>query len=125
MGTTLLVEFLAAMTELRQIGPVSFQAADGQPWVHLIMAACNSNGGYANDGAFLPQVNVVGLVRPCSGDPAWYDALAGRTAGFLGWSAFEDHEGRQVWPPLSKGTLNPALRWPRPRGRIFAAHLDR
>ena len=97
-ATAPLVEFLAAMPELRPTGPVAFQAADGQPWVTVMMAACGPTGNYASDGAFLPRVNVVELVCSYSGDSAWYDALAGRIAGFLGWSAFEDHEERQVLP---------------------------
>jgi hypothetical protein len=97
-ATAPLVEFLSAMPELRQTGPVAFEAADGHPWVAVIMAAGSPEGNYASDGAFLPRVNVVELVCSHSGDPAWYDALAGRIAGFLGWSAFENHEGRQVWP---------------------------
>ncbi|HET6572853.1 MAG TPA: hypothetical protein VFG68_04565 [Fimbriiglobus sp.] len=98
-ATDRLVEFLAAMPELRQTGPVDFQAADGQPWVAVMMAACSPEGNYATDGEFLPRVNVVELVCSSSGDPEWYDALAGRIAAFLGWSAFVDHEERQVWPP--------------------------
>jgi len=98
-ATAPLVEFLAAIPELRQSGPVAFQATDGQPWVAVLMAACDPAGNYASDGAFLPRVNVVELICSYSGDPAWYDALAGRIASFLGWSAFEGREGRQVWPP--------------------------
>lgn len=98
-ATAPLVEFLTAMAELRQTGPIAFQAADGQPWVAVMMAACSPAGGYATDGEFLPRVNVVELVCSYSGDPAWYDALAGRIAAFLGWSAFEDHAERRVWPP--------------------------
>ncbi|QEL16938.1 hypothetical protein [Limnoglobus roseus] len=97
-ATAPLVEFLAAMPELRQTGPRDFQAADGQPWVVVIMAACNPAGGYAIDGEFLPRINVVELVCSDSGDPAWYDALAGRIAEFLEWSAFEGE--RQAWPSL-------------------------
>ncbi len=106
-ATAPLVEFLTAMPELRQTGPVAFQAADGQPWVAIMMAACDPAGSYASDGAFLPRVNVVELVCSYSGDPAWYDALAGRIAGFLGWSAFEGHDGRQVWPPVVKTPAEP------------------
>ncbi len=94
-----LVEFLAARPELRQTGPLVFEAAEGQPWVSIVLAACRPDGGYASDGAILPHVNVVEMVCSDSGDRDWYDTLAGRIAGFLGWSAFEDHEGRQVWPP--------------------------
>jgi hypothetical protein len=98
-ATASLVEFLGAQTELRQNGPISFQAADGQPWVMVTMAECDAAGSYSSDGAFLPRVNVVELVCSYSVDPAWYDALAARIAAFLGWAAFEDHEERQVWPP--------------------------
>ena len=106
-ATAPLVEFLAAMPELRQTGPVEFQAADGQPWVAVMMAACDPAGNYASGGASLPRVNVVELVCSYSGDPAWYDALAGRIVGFLGWSAFEDHEGRQVSPPAEQRHAEP------------------
>jgi hypothetical protein len=104
-----LLEFLAAMPELSQTGPVAFQASDGQPWVAVMMAVCDSTGNYASDGAFLPRVNVVQLVCSYSGDPAWYDALAGRIAGFLGWSAFDDHEERQVWPPGEQRHAEPKV----------------
>jgi hypothetical protein len=80
------------MPELRQTGPVSFLAADGQPWVAVMMAACSAQGNYATNGEFLPQVNVVELVCSYWGDPAWYYALAAQIAAHLRWSAFEDHE---------------------------------
>jgi hypothetical protein len=106
-ATAPLVEFLAAQPELRQTGPVAFQAAEGRPWVAVMMAACDPAGNYATDGALLPRVNVVELVCSYSGDPAWYEGLAGRIAGFLGWAAFEDHEGRQVWPPAEQRPAEP------------------
>ena len=105
--TAPLVEFLAAMPELRQTGPVAFEAAACQPWVSITLAACSPAGNYAADGAFVPSVNVVELVCSDAGSPAWYDALAGRIAGFLGWSAFEDHEGRRVWPPAEQTQAEP------------------
>lgn len=97
-ATAPLVEFLATLPELRQAGPLAFEAAAGQPWVAVTLAACSPAGNYASDGVSLPSVNVVELVCADAGGPAWYEALAGRIAGFLGWSAFEDHEGRRVWP---------------------------
>ncbi len=107
-ATAPLVEFLAAMPELRRTGPAAFEGAAGQPWVSVILAACSPEGNYASDGAPLPRVNVVELVCSYSGDPAWYDALAGRIAGFLGWSAFENHEARQVWPPGEQRQAEPS-----------------
>src|SRR5689334_14073920 len=71
-ATAPLVEFLAAMPELRQTGPVAFEAASGEPWLAVILAACSPAGNYASDGAFLPRVNVVELVCSYSDDPAWY-----------------------------------------------------
>jgi hypothetical protein len=104
-ATAPLVEFLAAMPELRQTGPVAFGPADGQPWVSVILAACSPAGNYASDGAFLPRANVVELVCSYSGDPAWYESLAARIARFLGWSAFADE--RQVWPPAEQRHVEP------------------
>ena len=98
-ATAPLVEFLAMMPELRQIGTASFQAADGQPWVSVMMFVCDKQGSYISYKALLPQINVVEVVCSCSCDPSWYEDLAGRIAGFLDWSAFEDYEERQVWPP--------------------------
>lgn len=106
-ATAPLVEFLAAMPELRQAGPTAFEGAAGQPWVSVILAACSPEGSYASDGAPLPRINVVELVCSYSEDPAWYGALAGRVAGLLGWSAFEDHEARQVWPPPEQRQAEP------------------
>jgi hypothetical protein len=106
-ATAQLVEFLAAMPELQQTGPVQFEAAADRPWVHVILANCDPKGNYCTDGTLLPRVNVVELVCPYSGDPTWYDALAGRIAAFLGWSAFEDHEQRQVWPPVERSPAEP------------------
>lgn len=93
-ATSPLVAFLATLPELRRAGPVAFEAAEGQPWVAILMTVCSPEGNYAAEGAHLPlpQVNVVELVCSDAGDPAWYDALAGRIAAFLGWSAFDDHE---------------------------------
>lgn len=106
-ATAPLVEFIAAMPEVRQTGPVTFEAAAGQPWVAIVLAVCDPTGNYASDGVFLPRVNMVELVCSGSGDPAWYDTLAGRIADFLGWSAFEDHEERQVWPPAAQRQAEP------------------
>ncbi|WP_020472934.1 hypothetical protein [Zavarzinella formosa] len=94
--TAPLVEFVAAISELRQTGPVTFEAAAGQPWVAVILAMCGPDGSYASDGAFVPTINVVELVCSDSADPMWYKALASRIAMFLGWSAFEDREERQI-----------------------------
>lgn len=98
-ATAPLVGFLAALPELQQTGPAAFESAAGRPWAAVVLAACDPNGNYVSDGTFLPRFNVVELVCSYSGDPAWYDALAGRIAGFLGWSAFEAKKERQVWPP--------------------------
>lgn len=106
-ATPPLLEFLPAMPELRQTGPVTFGSADGQPWVAIIMAAPGPNGNYATDGEFLPRVNVVELVCSRFCDKAWYDVLASRIAVFLGWSAFEEHEGRLVWPPVGQSRFLP------------------
>lgn len=94
-----LLAFLATLPELQQTGPMDFTAAPGAPRVSVLLADCDSHGGYACHGRWLERVNVVELV--CSHDEpaAWYEALAGRIAAHLGWSAFEDAEERQVWPP--------------------------
>lgn len=102
VATAPLVEFLAAMPELQQTGPVAFESATGQPWVAIVLAQCSPAGNYASDGTFVPFVNVVELVCSDTGDPTWYEALSGRIAAFLGWSAFEDHEERRVFPPPSE-----------------------
>jgi hypothetical protein len=96
--TELLVEFLARLPELQQSSAIAFEAAAGQPWVSVILAVCDSAGCYTCDERFLPLINVVELICSNSGDSAWYDSLAGRIAGFLGWSALEDNESRQIWP---------------------------
>jgi hypothetical protein len=96
--TAELVEFLAAIWGLRQTGLMAFQAAEGSPWVSVVLAKCGPEGSYSVGEEFLPQINVVELVCSEYSDPAWYDALASRIAEFLGWSAFEDHPRRQVWP---------------------------
>lgn len=96
--TRRLVDFLASLPELRQTGPISFEAAPGQPWLSVVLAKTGPTGGYASDGAFLPMIDIVELVCSYHGDSAWYEALAGRIAAFLGWEAVEEHEGRQVWP---------------------------
>jgi hypothetical protein len=89
-ATAPLIEFLAAMPELRQSGPVAFEAAMGQPWVAVILATCDSDGNYGSSDATPPQVNVVELVCSYSGNPVWYDALANRIAEYLGWSVFDE-----------------------------------
>jgi hypothetical protein len=98
-ATAPLVEFLAAMPELRQTGPLSFQAVEGQPWVAVSFAVCGPEGNYSSGGLFLPQINIVELVCSYSSvDMSWYDALAVRIARFLGWSAYDEHNVRRVWP---------------------------
>jgi hypothetical protein len=98
--TAHLVGYLASIPELRQMGPTLFGSATGQPRVLVMMAACSPAGNYSNDGEFIPQVNVVELVCHYDGDPTWYESLASRIASFLGWSAFEDNEDRQIWPQV-------------------------
>ncbi len=105
--TAPLVGFLAGMPELQQIGPAMFGAAADQPWVVVIVAACDPSGNYASDGAAPPAVNVVELVCSDFADPGWYESVSGRIAEYLGWSAFDDHEGQQVWPPEAPPTPQP------------------
>jgi len=93
-----LVAFLAEMPEVHQVGPVEFRSAYGQPQVTIVMALCCQDGNYSSNEKFIPRINVVELVCSYDGNPEWYAALACRIAIFLGWSAFEDHEERQVWP---------------------------
>ena len=94
-----LLAFLASLPELQQTGPMAFRAAPGAPWVSLILADSDSHGCYACHGHRLERVNLVELVCSRHGPAAWYEELAGRIAAHLGWSAFEDAEERQVWPP--------------------------
>lgn len=93
-----LVAYLAAQPELRQIGPVEFESARGQPQMLMVLAKANASGGYSSDGKFIPQVDIVELICPYSEPPAWYDAMAERIAAFLGWQAVEESESRQIWP---------------------------
>jgi hypothetical protein len=87
------------MPELRGTSPGAFGPAVGFPWVAVILASCTPEGNYANDEPPPAFVNVVELVCSDASESTWYDALAGRIAAFLGWSAFEDHNRRQVWSP--------------------------
>jgi hypothetical protein len=87
-----LIDFLASMPELRQSGPLVFQASDGKPWVSVMLAACRPDGSYNSNGLFLPQVNVVELVCSDSADREWYEILADRIAVFLGWSVLDEYE---------------------------------
>lgn len=96
--TAPLLEFLNSIPVLRPTSPDEFAAADGQPWVAVILAACRPDGNYNCNGTFNPRINVVELVCSHSHDPAWYNALATQIAEFLGWSAFEDHEERLLLP---------------------------
>jgi hypothetical protein len=105
--TAQLTDFLASMPELQQTGLVEFEAADGLPPVYVILVNCSPTGNYCTDANFLPRLNVVELVCSYSGDPTWYEALGGRIAAFLGWSAFEDNEERQVWPPVEQKQAEP------------------
>lgn len=95
-----MVEFLATLADLRQSGPVTFEGAPGQPWVHVILAKSAPTGGYASDGSFIPIIDIVELVCSHSENADWYDRLAARIAAFLGWVAVEK-ENRQVWLPTA------------------------
>jgi hypothetical protein len=94
-----LLAFLGSLPKLRQSGPMTFEAEEGQPWVHIVLAQTNDNGGYACDGSLLSFVNVVELVCSYDGDQDWYDSLAVEIAKFLGWTAVEESAERRVWPP--------------------------
>lgn len=99
--TRLVVEFLKSLPELQQTGPVEFAGVSGLPWVRVILAKISLAGGYASDGAFIPVINIVEMVCSDSSEADWYDLMAGRIAAFLGWTAVEEHEGRQIWPPTN------------------------
>src|SRR5262245_852794 len=75
-----LVAFLVGLPELRQTGPVAFEAAPGQPWVSVVLAKTGPTGGYASDGSFVPAIDIVELVCSDFEDAGWYDRLAGRIA---------------------------------------------
>ncbi len=93
-----LVQFLGSLAELRQTGPIAFESVPGQPWVSLILAKCGPSGGYASNGQFIAEIDIVELVCGDSGDSAWCDQLACRIAQFLHWTAVEEQENRQLWP---------------------------
>ncbi len=97
--TACLVNFLNTLPELQQTGAIAFESASGQPWVSVILAECSPSGNYASSEEFCLKINVVELVCSSPEHAAWYQWLAGRIASFLGWSAFEDQNERQVWPP--------------------------
>jgi hypothetical protein len=77
---------------------MTFEAAEGHPWVHIILAQTNADGGYASDGSFLSFVDIVELVCSYDGDQDWYDSLAIEIARFLDWTAVEENAERRVWP---------------------------
>jgi hypothetical protein len=91
------------MPELQQTGLIEFQSKENYPGVIIIMAYCDENGGYAiqDKSTYWAKVNVVELICSSYENWQWYEALASRIAKFLGWSAFEDIEERQVWPNIA------------------------
>lgn len=97
--TRRVVDFLSSLPELRQNSPVSFESAAGQPWVAIVLAQSNSTDCYACSGEFVPHINVIDLVCSNYSAVAWYETLAGVIANFLGWTATEEDEQRQVYPP--------------------------
>lgn len=100
VATASLVEFLTSLSELQATGPATFRTTSGWPWMQLILAKCGpgSIGYQVRDDIAPPWINIVELVCTDYNVPDWYDRLAGRIAAHLGWSAHEDHAGRQVWP---------------------------
>ncbi|QQP94454.1 hypothetical protein [Lysobacter enzymogenes] len=94
-----ILDWLAAQPELRQVGPAEFDAADGQPWVHVIVADGDANGNYATGAKAPERVNIVELICAYERDEDWYEALALRIAAHLGWEAFEESIGRRLWVP--------------------------
>jgi hypothetical protein len=101
VDTLHVTKFLASLPELQQNSPISFESRPGHPAVQIILARANDDGGYAADGSFIPQINVIELICPYSNDTVWYESLACRIADFLGWTAREEMEDRQVWPNLA------------------------
>jgi hypothetical protein len=94
------IDVLMGLSELRQSGPVSFESAQGMPWVSVIVAKADRSGSYAIGDLVPSAVNVIELVcSSYSEDMVWYDALASRIACALGWEAIEERECRRVWPP--------------------------
>jgi hypothetical protein len=101
-ATAPLIDFLGAMPELRQTGPMAFEAISGFPGVTVILAECSPAGNYSSDGLFLPRVNIVELVCSNAGDTSWYEAFANRIATFLNWEAVELLEDRLIAPPAAR-----------------------
>ncbi|SDZ06785.1 hypothetical protein SAMN04487939_11459 [Lysobacter sp. yr284] len=95
------LDYLATLPELRRAGPAEFDAADGEPWVHVVVIEARADGGYARaTGAPAPErTNLVELVCAYDASMQWYDLLARRIAAHLDWVAVEAGEERQLWPP--------------------------
>ena len=95
--TVKLLELLQAMPELMPAGPNAFQSRTGSPSVQVVFAQCDSEGSYAVGKKSEPVFNVVELI--CSdGEAEWYEAIARRIAGHLGWEVVEEHAERYIWP---------------------------
>ena len=97
--TDKLLAFLSAVPELRSAGPMSLEAAPGNPWVSIVLARADPAGNYSSDGSFKPTFNVVELICSDGDHDGWYDSLAAKIAGFLGWAAFDDAAERCIWSP--------------------------
>ncbi len=50
------------------------------------------------DGDWPDEVNVIELICSSFGNEAWYESLASQIASHLGWSVFNEHEDRPVYP---------------------------
>jgi hypothetical protein len=82
---------------LQQTGAMQFGSTSELPSVLVMLEKCNSNGGYASNGEYIPEINIIELICYSDENLAWYEQLAAQIAIFLGWEAWEDDEDeRQI-----------------------------
>lgn len=83
--TNRLIEFLEGQPELRRTNPVSFGAAEGQPWIDITIVKGRADGNWSSSGTFISQFNRVEIV--CSDDEQqnFYVEISAKIADFLAW----------------------------------------
>lgn len=83
--TNPLIKFLEGQPELRRTNPVSFGAADGQPWIDITIVKGTADGNWSSSGSFISQFNRVEIVCSDYEQQNFYVEISAKIADFLAW----------------------------------------
>lgn len=97
--TGVVLSWLLACPQLQQSGLQSFRAAEGWPWLEVVLAQADAQGNYHTSAAQPDRINVIEFICSSHAPTVDAEALACQLARHLGWGVHEDSEGRRLCAP--------------------------